>query len=122
VSISEDGNFLVKDFVVNSPVHFSRKILPKDVIVRIDGKPVNGLGFEEFEDLVFGPVDSAVTLTLRRPVNPKLVKEFSVELLRHRCVPAAAIIAATVLWTHGMITLVQVWCRVRSSRPAAPSH
>jgi hypothetical protein len=122
VSISEDGNFLVKDFAVNSPVHFSRKILPKDVVVRIDGKPVNGLGFEEFEDLVFGPVDSAVTLTLRRPVNPKLVKEFSVELFRRRCAPAAAIVAATVRWTHGMITLVQVWCRVRSSRPAAPSH
>jgi hypothetical protein len=101
VSITEDGNFVVKDFMSNSPVHLSRKILPKDIIVRIDGKPVNGLGFEEFEDLVFGVVDSAVSLTIRRSVNPKQVRECTVQLFRRRCmtqpIPTATCMLRVIL-------------------------
>jgi hypothetical protein len=87
ISTSDDGNFIIKDFVVNSPVHLSRSILPKDIVVRINDSSVNGLGFEEFEDLVCGPLDSHVTLTLRRAVNHREVREFSVDLIRRKYVP-----------------------------------
>ena len=84
VSFTDDGNFLIKDFVVNSPVHLSRKILPKDFIVCVNDTSINGLGFEEFEELAFGPLDSPVTLTLRRSVEQHQVKEFTVELFRRK--------------------------------------
>jgi hypothetical protein len=88
VSTTADGNFLIKDFAVNSPVHLSRCILPNDIIVGIDGSSVNGLGFEEFEELVFGALDSRLTLTLRRSVNHQQVREFIVELIRRKYVLA----------------------------------
>lgn len=86
VSNSEDGNFVIKDFVVNSPVHLCRKIFPKDIIVSVNNTAVNGLGFEEFEELIFGRVDSQVSLTLRRSVGHQQVREFTVDLIRRKCV------------------------------------
>ncbi len=91
VAFTDDGNFLIKDFVVNSPVHLSRNILPKDFIVCVNDTSINGLGFEEFEELAFGPVDSRVTLTLRRSVSQHQVKEFTVEMFRRKWAPSAPI-------------------------------
>ena len=86
ISTTDEGNFVIKDFLVNSPVHLSRSILPKDIVVRINDSSVNGLGYEEFEELVFGPIGSQVTLTLRRSVNHQQVREFTVPLIRRKYV------------------------------------
>jgi hypothetical protein len=114
VSTTDDGNFVIKDFAVNSPVHLSRCILPKDIIVAIDGTSVNGLGFEEFEELVFGALDSRMTLTLRRSVNHQQVREFTVDLIRRKYVPAfsfhADIRSSSLLFYFARAGMVQSMC------------
>jgi len=68
-------------------VQLCRKVQPGDIVVRVSeqvqplplqalspcinlgSQAINGYGFEEFEDLVNGPVGSTVSLTLRRRVQ-----------------------------------------------------
>ena len=42
---------------------------PNDLIIEIDGKNTNGLGIEEAAKMIRGPVDTQVTLTIRREKN-----------------------------------------------------
>jgi hypothetical protein len=87
IAVADDGNYKIRDWVQNSPVHLCRKILPGDIVVRVNQTVINGIGFEEFEDLANGPLGSTVTLTLRRQVQASQVLEFTVDLTRAKYRP-----------------------------------
>src|SRR5262249_43875914 len=62
---------------------------PGDYIVAIDGKPVLGLSLNEAVDKMRGPVDSAITLTMRRqgvdPFDLKIPRAvIKIQSVRHK--------------------------------------
>lgn len=69
---SESGKVKIVNVVENTPAQFSN-VLPDDIIINIDGKDVNGLSIAEVADLVKGPENTFVQITLLRN-NDKIVK------------------------------------------------
>ncbi len=69
---SDSGKITVVNVVENTPAQFSN-ILPNDIILAVDGKEINGLSLAEVAELVKGPENTFVQITLLRN-NDKLVK------------------------------------------------
>ena len=66
------GKIHIVSVMDGTPAQFSN-LLPKDIIVAIDGKEVNGLTLSEVANLVRGPENSFVNITILRN-NDKLTK------------------------------------------------
>ena len=61
-----DGTFEVVTPVDGSPAAAS-EIEPGDTLLAVDGKPLIGLTREQLPELIRGPIDTDVTLTVRHP-------------------------------------------------------
>ena len=62
---SKSGKIVIVSVMDGTPAQFSN-LLPDDIIVEIDGKDVNGLSIFEVANLVRGPENTFVNLTLLR--------------------------------------------------------
>lgn len=67
------GKIHIINVMEGTPAQFAN-LLPKDIIIAIDGKEVNGLPLSEVANLVRGPENSFVNITILRN-NDKLVKK-----------------------------------------------
>ncbi len=67
------GKIHIVNVMEGTPAQFAN-LLPKDIIIAIDGKEVNGLSLSEVANLVRGPENSFVNITILRN-NDKLVKK-----------------------------------------------
>ncbi len=67
------GKIHIINVMEGTPAQFAN-LLPKDIIIAIDGKEVNGLPLSEVANLVRGPENSFVNITVLRN-NDKLVKK-----------------------------------------------
>ena len=66
------GKVHIVNVMEGTPAQFAN-LLPKDIILAIDGKEVNGLSLSEVANLVKGPENSFVNITIMRN-NDKLTK------------------------------------------------
>lgn len=66
------GKVHIVNVMEGTPAQFAN-LLPKDIIIAIDGKEVNGLPLSEVANLVKGPENSFVNITIMRN-NDKLTK------------------------------------------------
>lgn len=66
------GKVHIVNVMDGTPAQFAN-LLPKDIIIAIDGKEVNGLSLSEVANLVKGPENSFVNITIMRN-NDKLTK------------------------------------------------
>ncbi len=66
------GKVHIVNVMEGTPAQFAN-LLPKDIIIAIDGKEVNGLSLSEVANLVKGPENSFVNITIMRN-NDKLTK------------------------------------------------
>lgn len=66
------GKIHIVNVMEGTPAQFAN-LLPKDIILAIDGKEVNGLSLSEVANLVRGPENSFVNITILRN-NDKLTK------------------------------------------------
>ena len=66
------GKIRIENVMEGTPAQFAN-LLPKDIILSIDGKNVNGLSLSEVANLVRGPENSFVNITILRN-NDKLSK------------------------------------------------
>ncbi len=66
------GKIHIVNVMEGTPAQFAN-LLPKDIILAINGKEVNGLALSEVADLVRGPENSFVNITILRN-NDKLTK------------------------------------------------
>jgi C-terminal processing protease CtpA/Prc len=64
-----DHSFLVTEVIPNSPAQ-EAGVLPKDKITEVDGKNVYGLDLSQLLDLMRGPLNSSVKLTVNRAGSP----------------------------------------------------
>ena len=62
---SSAGKIHIVNVMEGTPAQFAN-ILPKDIILSVDGKDVNGLSLSEVADLVKGPENSFVNITILR--------------------------------------------------------
>ncbi len=67
------GKIHIVNVMEGTPAQFAN-LLPKDIIIAIDGKEVNGLSLSEVANLVRGPENSFVNITILRN-NDKLLKK-----------------------------------------------
>lgn len=70
---SVSGKINIINVIEGSPAQ-SANLLPDDIIIAVDGKDVNGMSITDVANLVRGPENSTVELTVMRN-NDKLVKK-----------------------------------------------
>ena len=70
---SVSGKIHIVNVMEGTPAQFAN-LLPKDIIIAVDGKEVNGLSLSEVANLVKGPENSFVNITILRN-NDKIVKK-----------------------------------------------
>ena len=70
---SVSGKINIINVIEGSPAQ-SANILPDDIIIAVDGKEINGMSITDVANLVRGPENSTVELTVMRN-NDKLVKK-----------------------------------------------
>jgi carboxyl-terminal processing protease len=64
-----DHQTVVHSVMKNAPAE-KAGIRPQDVIVKVDGKSVEGMSLEAVSQLIMGPKGTPVTLTIKRPSAP----------------------------------------------------
>lgn len=83
------GKIHIVSVMDGTPAQFSN-LLPKDIIVAIDGKEVNGLTLSEVANLVRGPENSFVNITILRN-NDKLTKRVMRKEIKIKTVKSSVI-------------------------------
>lgn len=83
------GKIHIVNVMEGTPAQFAN-LLPKDIIIAIDGKEVNGLPLSEVANLVRGPENSFVNITILRN-NDKLVKKVMRKEIKIKTVKSSVI-------------------------------
>lgn len=83
------GKIHIVNVMEGTPAQFAN-LLPKDIILAIDGKEVNGLPLSEVANLVRGPENSFVNITILRN-NDKLVKKVMRKEIKIKTVKSSVI-------------------------------
>ena len=86
---SISGKIHIVNVMEGTPAQFAN-LLPKDIIIAIDGKEVNGLSLSEVANLVRGPENSFVNITILRN-NDKLVKKVMRKEIKIKTVKSSVI-------------------------------
>lgn len=90
VNISSNaGKIHIVNVMEGTPAQFAN-LLPKDIILSIDGKEVNGLALSEVADLVRGPENSFVNITILRNKD-KLTKRVMRKEIKIKTVKSAVV-------------------------------
>ena len=83
------GKIYIVNVMEGTPAQFAN-LLPKDIILAIDGKEVNGLSLSEVANLVRGPENSFVNITIMRN-SDKLVKRVMRKEIKIKTVKSSVI-------------------------------
>ena len=83
------GKIYIVNVMDGTPAQFAN-LLPKDIILSIDGKDVNGLSLSEVANLVRGPENSFVNITIMRN-NDKLTKRVMRKEIKIKTVKSSVI-------------------------------
>lgn len=83
------GKIHIVNVMEGTPAQFAN-LLPKDIIIAIDGKEVHGLTLSEVANLVRGPENSFVNITILRN-NDKLVKKVMRKEIKIKTVKSSVI-------------------------------
>lgn len=83
------GKIHIVSVMEGTPAQFAN-LLPKDIITAIDGKEVNGLSLSEVANLVRGPENSFVNITILRN-NDKLTKRVMRKEIKIKTVKSSVI-------------------------------
>lgn len=83
------GKIHIVSVMEGTPAQFAN-LLPKDIIIAIDGKEVNGLSLSEVANLVRGPENSFVNITILRN-NDKLTKRVMRKEIKIKTVKSSVI-------------------------------
>lgn len=83
------GKIHIVSVMEGTPAQFAN-LLPKDIIIGIDGKEVNGLSLSEVANLVRGPENSFVNITILRN-NDKLTKRVMRKEIKIKTVKSSVI-------------------------------
>lgn len=86
---SASGKIHIVNVMEGTPAQFAN-LLPKDIIFAIDGKEVNGLSLSEVADLVRGPENSFVNITVLRNKD-KLTKRVMRKEIKIKTVKSSTI-------------------------------
>lgn len=90
VNISSNaGKIHIVNVMEGTPAQFAN-LLPEDIILSIDGKEVNGLALSEVADLVRGPENSFVNITILRNKD-KLTKRVMRKEIKIKTVKSAVV-------------------------------
>jgi carboxyl-terminal processing protease len=72
-----DHQTVIHSVMKNAPAD-KAGIRAQDVIVKVDGKSVQGMSLEEVSQLIMGPKGTTVTLTVKRPSAPDQLLNFRI--------------------------------------------
>jgi len=65
-SCDEEANFIISKIVPGSPAALSRQVKAGDILVLVDGMPLDDLSVKDLSKLLKGPVGTSVQLHLKR--------------------------------------------------------